>query len=299
MRARRALLTSPITAGSITGRALAVVRPRYGRAGVAACWRSATPPASASCRTAATPATVAARRPMRPGAQLVLSLERLNRIRERRRRQLLADRGGRLLLAQVQAAADRRERFFPLSLGSQGSCQIGGNLSTNAGGTQRAALRHDARSGAGDSRWCWPTVACSNALAALRKDNTGYDIKSLFLGAEGTLGVITAATLKLFPEIRARATALAAVADVRAAVALLRRLRDGEQRARELLRNPPAHCPGTHRAPHPRRPRSLCHALPLVRAVRTVLLARGGSARRHTRGSPRRRTRPAESWRTP
>ncbi|MGB9329136.1 MAG: FAD-binding oxidoreductase [Steroidobacteraceae bacterium] len=159
------------------------------------------------------------------GAQIVLALERLNRIREVdvANDSLVAEAG--CLLAQVQAVAAQAQRFFPLSLGSQGSCQIGGNLSTNAGGTSvlRYGMMRDLVLGLevvlADGR-------VLNALAALRKDNTGYDIKSLFLGAEGTLGVITAATLKLFPEIRARATALAAVADVRAAVALLRRLRE-------------------------------------------------------------------------
>ncbi len=162
--------------------------------------------------------------PDESGEQIVLALERLNRIREVdvANDSLVAEAG--CVLAQVQAAAARAQRFFPLSLGSQGSCQIGGNVSTNAGGMSvlRYGMMRELVLGLevvlADGR-------VLNALAGLRKDNTGYDIKSLFLGAEGTLGVITAATLKLFPEIRARATALAAVADVRAAVALLTRLR--------------------------------------------------------------------------
>src|SRR5580658_9606184 len=145
--------------------------------------------------------------PDETGAQVVLALERLNRIREVdvANDSLVAEAG--CLLAQVQAAAARAQRFFPLSLGSQGSCQIGGNLSTNAGGTSvlRYGMMRDLVLGLevvlADGR-------VLNALAGLRKDNTGYDIKSLFLGAEGTLGVITAATLKLFAKIRARATAL-------------------------------------------------------------------------------------------
>ncbi len=159
------------------------------------------------------------------GRQLVLSLRRLNRIRslDAANYSLVAEAG--CVLAQVQRAADEADRCFPLSLGSQGSCQIGGNLSTNAGGLSvlRYGMMRDLVLGLevvlADGR-------VLPALSALRKDNTGYDVRSLFLGAEGTLGVITAASLRLFPKIRVRATALAAVPEVRAAVELLARLRD-------------------------------------------------------------------------
>jgi FAD/FMN-containing dehydrogenase len=162
--------------------------------------------------------------PDESGSQIVLSLRRLNRIRsvDPMNYSLIAEAG--CVLAEVQGKADEAERLFPLSLGSEGSCQIGGNLSTNAGGTSvlRYGMMRDLVLGLevvlADGR-------VLSSLTALRKDNTGYDIKSLFLGAEGTLGVITAASLKLFPKIRASATALAAVPDVRAAVALLARLR--------------------------------------------------------------------------
>ncbi len=158
------------------------------------------------------------------GEQLVLALARLNRIRavDAANDTLTAEAG--CLLAQVQAAADAAERFFPLSLGSQGSCQIGGNLSTNAGGTSvlRYGMMRDLVLGLevvlADGR-------ILETLSGLRKDNTGYDIKGLFLGAEGTLGVITAATVKLFPKIRTYATAFAAVPEIEAAVRLLARLR--------------------------------------------------------------------------
>jgi len=159
------------------------------------------------------------------GRQLVLSLKRLNRIRSvaAANYSLIAEAG--CVLAQVQRAADEADRCFPLSLGSEGSCQIGGNLSTNAGGLSvlRYGMMRDLVLGLevvlADGR-------VLPALSALRKDNTGYDVRGLFLGAEGTLGVITAASLRLFPKIRARATALAAVPEVRAAVELLGRLRD-------------------------------------------------------------------------
>ncbi len=159
------------------------------------------------------------------GTQLVLALGRLNRIRSvaTDNNALVAEAG--CILAQVQQAAAAAGRFFPLSLGSEGSCQIGGNLSTNAGGTSvlRYGMMRDLVLGLevvlADGR-------VLESLTQLRKDNTGYDIKSLFLGAEGTLGVITAASLKLFPRISTHACALAAVPDVRAAVALLAQLRE-------------------------------------------------------------------------
>jgi FAD/FMN-containing dehydrogenase len=158
------------------------------------------------------------------GRQLVLSLERLKRIRsvDAANDSLIAEAG--CTLAEVQAAADAIERFFPLSLGSEGSCQIGGNLSTNAGGTNvlRYGMMRELVLGLevvlADGR-------VLETLSTLRKDNTGYDLKALFLGAEGTLGVITAASLKLFAKPRAHATALVAVPDVAAAVTLLARLR--------------------------------------------------------------------------
>ena len=140
------------------------------------------------------------------GRQLVLSLRRLNRIRniDADNYSLVAEAG--CVLAQVQAAADTAGRFFPLSIGSQGSCQIGGNLSTNAGGVNvlRYGMTRDLVLGL---EVVLPGGRVLDGLTTLRKDNTGYDIKSLFLGAEGTLGVITAASFKLFPQIRARAPA--------------------------------------------------------------------------------------------
>ena len=168
--------------------------------------------------------------PDESGTQLVLSLRHLNRVRsvDPDNYSLIAEAG--CLLADVQAAAAAAGRYFPLSLGSQGSCQIGGNLSTNAGGVHvlRYGMMRDLVLGLevvlADGR-------VLPALTALRKDNTGYDIRGLFLGAEGTLGVITAASLKLFPPIESTATALVAIADPAAAVALLARLRaaSGEQ----------------------------------------------------------------------
>jgi FAD/FMN-containing dehydrogenase len=163
--------------------------------------------------------------PDESGEQLVVSLKRLNAIREvdGLNYSITAEAG--CLLEHVQTAADEIERFFPLSLGSQGSCQLGGNLSTNAGGTNvvRYGMTRDLVLGLevvlADGR-------VLSTLDPLRKDNTGYDVKSLFLGAEGTLGIITAATLKLFPKVRASSTAFAAIPDVQTAVSLLSDLRE-------------------------------------------------------------------------
>jgi FAD/FMN-containing dehydrogenase len=163
--------------------------------------------------------------PDQSGEQIVLSLRRLNRIRsvDPLNWSLVAEAG--CILADVQRAADAADRFFPLRLGSEGSCQIGGNLATNAGGTNvvRYGMMRDQVLGIeavlADGR-------VLSTLSSLRKDNTGYDIKSLFLGSEGTLGVITAASLKLFPRIRSSATAFAAVPSVRAAVELLAEFRE-------------------------------------------------------------------------
>jgi D-lactate dehydrogenase (cytochrome) len=158
------------------------------------------------------------------GQEIVLSLRRLAQIRsvDALNYSLLAEAG--CTLHEVQSAAAQAQRLFPLSLGSEGSCQIGGNLSTNAGGTSvlRYGMMRDLVLGLevvlADGR----ILSCAQAL---RKDNTGYDVKSLFLGAEGTLGVITAANLKLFPQIRATATAFVAVPDIQGAVELLSALR--------------------------------------------------------------------------
>ncbi|HTY51536.1 MAG TPA: FAD-binding oxidoreductase [Steroidobacteraceae bacterium] len=158
------------------------------------------------------------------GTQIILSLARLNAVRrlDPLNYSMVAEAG--CVLANLQQAAEQAGRYFPLMLGSAGSCQLGGNLSTNAGGVNvvRYGMMRDLVLGLevvlADGR-------VLPGLTALRKDNTGYDVKSLFLGAEGTLGVITAAALKLFPPVAARVTAFAAVDGVRAAVELLDLLR--------------------------------------------------------------------------
>jgi FAD/FMN-containing dehydrogenase len=162
--------------------------------------------------------------PDETGSQVVLSLTRMNRIRELDAANATITAEAGVPLAAVQKAAVDAGFLFPLSLASEGSCTIGGNLSTNAGGS--AVLRFG---NARDLTLGLEVVLADgriwDGLRGLRKDNTGYDLKHLFIGAEGTLGIVTAATLKLFPAPRTQVTALCAVASVTAAVELLSRLK--------------------------------------------------------------------------
>ncbi|HMM55927.1 MAG TPA: FAD-binding oxidoreductase [Candidatus Desulfobacillus sp.] len=163
--------------------------------------------------------------PREDGGEVVISLARLRRIRgiDAANNTLTAEAG--CLLAEVQAAAQDAGRLFPLSLASEGSCEIGGNLSTNAGGV--AVLRYgNMRELTLGLEVVLPDGRVWDGLRGLRKDNTGYDLKQLFIGAEGTLGLVTAAVLKLFPLPRSRATAWAALPDAAAAVELLARLQE-------------------------------------------------------------------------
>ncbi len=156
------------------------------------------------------------------GRQIVLSLSRLNRIREidPRANTMTAEAG--VVLQALHDAADGADRLFPLSLASQGSCQIGGNLSTNAGGI--AVLSYgNTRELCLGVEVVLPTGEVFDDLRKLKKDNTGYDLKNLFVGAEGTLGIITAAVLKLFPKPRGREVAIAGLQSPEAALALLDR----------------------------------------------------------------------------
>jgi FAD/FMN-containing dehydrogenase len=158
-------------------------------------------------------------------SQVLMSLARLDRVRgvDAANNTMIAEAG--CILANLQGAAAAADRYLPLSLGSEGSCMLGGNLSTNAGGLN--VIRYGmAREMVLGLEVVLADGRVLDTLTGLRKDNTGYDIKSLFLGAEGTLGVITAACLKLWPALRARATAFVAVRDPDAAVALLGSLRE-------------------------------------------------------------------------
>jgi FAD/FMN-containing dehydrogenase len=162
--------------------------------------------------------------PDETGTQVVLGLRRLNRIRhiDAANYSMVIEAG--CTLAEAQAAARGADRLFPLSLGSEGTAQIGGNLSTNAGGT--AVLRYGMmRELVLGLEVVLADGRILEGLKSLRKDNTGYDVKSLFVGAEGTLGVITAASLKLFPQPADVATALVGIDSPQHALELLAALR--------------------------------------------------------------------------
>ena len=168
--------------------------------------------------------------PHATGTEIIISTSRMNKVREidTVNNTMTVEAG--CILATLQAVAADADRLFPLSLAAEGSCQIGGNLSTNAGGTQ--VLRYgNARNLVLGLEVVLPDGRIWDGLRGLRKDNTGYDLKQLFVGAEGTLGMITAAVLKLFPKPTEVQTALVAVPDPRAALALLSRATDavGEQ----------------------------------------------------------------------
>ena len=209
--------------GVYRGAAAAVVRPAN-TAQVAAvmklCAETRTPLVPQGGNTGMCGASV----PNAAGNEIVLSLARMNRILEvdPLNNTLTAEAG--CVLAAIQQAAAAVDRLFPLSLGAEGSCQIGGNLSTNAGGVN--VLRYgNTRDLVLGLEVVLPDGRIWNGLRGLRKDNTGYDLKHLFIGAEGTLGIITAATLKLFPRPAANATAWMAVRDPEAALQLLALMR--------------------------------------------------------------------------
>ena len=164
--------------------------------------------------------------PYEHGRDIILSTDRLNRIRsvDPVNGTLTAEAG--VILQTVQETAAGVDRLFPLSLAAEGSCRIGGNLSTNAGGT--GVLRYgNARDLVLGLEVVLPDGRIWDGLRDLRKDNTGYDLKQLYIGAEGTLGIITAAVLKLFPRPRQTATAFAAIRDPAAGIDLLNRAREG------------------------------------------------------------------------
>jgi FAD/FMN-containing dehydrogenase len=160
-----------------------------------------------------------------PQGEVLLSTERLRAVREADvdDEVLVAEAG--VTLAAVHAAAAQIRRRFPLGLASEGSATVGGFVSTNAGGTQ--VLRYGmARSLVLGLEAVLPNGEVWNGLKRLRKDNTGYDLKQLFIGAEGTLGVVTAAALKLYPELASHAVAFVGVASPQAAIRLLARAKE-------------------------------------------------------------------------
>ncbi len=210
--------------GLYHGRALALVRPGS-TAEVAAVVAACAAAGVAIVPQGGNTGLVGGQTPDASGRQVVLSLKRLNRIREidPLTDTMIVETG--VTLSQAQAAAAGVDRLFPLSLASEGTCTIGGNLSTNAGGVAVLAYGN-ARDMATGLEVVLADGRVVNALSKLRKDNTGYDLKDLFIGAEGTLGIITAAALKLFPNPRSRVTAFVGLADPAKALTLFRRARE-------------------------------------------------------------------------
>lgn len=144
------------------------------------------------------------------GTQVVLSLTRMNAVRAIDRDNLTMTVEAGCILQALQETAEKADLLFPLSLAAEGSCTIGGNLSTNAGGTQVVRYGNTRELCLG-LEVVTPQGEVWNGLSGLRKDNTGYDLRDLYIGSEGTLGIITAATMKLFPQPAAQLTAWAAV----------------------------------------------------------------------------------------
>ena len=201
------------------GRALAVVRPGSTEE-VAAVVRACAAHRVGIVAQGGNTGLVGASVPDASGTQVLLSLRRMNRIRQIDAANMTLTAEAGCILQTVQDAAAAQGLLFPLSLAAEGSCTLGGNLATNAGGTQvlrfgnarELCLGLEVVTAAGE---VW------QGLSGLRKDNTGYSLRDLFIGSEGTLGIITAATLKLFPQPAALMTALAAVPSLEAAVSLL------------------------------------------------------------------------------
>ncbi|TAN04967.1 MAG: FAD-binding oxidoreductase [Rhodanobacteraceae bacterium] len=207
------------------GRALAVVRP--GTTGeVAAVVRVCAAAGNPIVPQGGNTGLCGGATPDASGRAVILSLRRLNRVRAIDTDNDTMEVEAGCVLQAVQQAARAAGRLFPLSLAAEGSCTIGGNLATNAGGTQ--VLRYgNMRELALGLEVVTADGEVWHGLRGLRKDNTGYDLRDLFIGSEGTLGVITAATLKLFPLPVARCTALLALESIAAAVTLLGRARAG------------------------------------------------------------------------
>ncbi len=201
------------------GKAVAVVRP-VSTAEVAAVVKACAAAGTSIVPQGGNTGLAVGSIPDGSGTQVVLSLQRMNAVRAIDEANLTMTVEAGCVLQTLQETAERAGFLFPLSLAAEGSCTIGGNLGTNAGGTQ--VVRY------GNTRELCLGLevvtaqgAIWSGLSGLRKDNTGYDLRDLFIGSEGTLGIITAATMKLYPVPAARLTAWAAVPSFEQAVALL------------------------------------------------------------------------------
>lgn len=215
--------------GLYTGQAMALLRPAS-TAEVSACVALCAKHGIAIIPQGGNTSMVGGATPeARPG-QVILSLARMNRVREVDPLDMTMTVEAGLVLTRAQQVAAEHGCLFPLSLGSEGSAMIGGLLSTNAGGN--TTVRYgNARELMLGLEVVLPDGGVIHGLRRLRKDNTGYALRHLFVGAEGTLGIITAAVLRLFPAPRETATALCALPDEDAALALFRRFRAADEGA--------------------------------------------------------------------
>ena len=201
------------------GRALAVVRPANTEQ-VAAVVRACAQHGASIVPQGGNTGLAVGSIPDESGTQVLLSLRRMDKVRAIDAANLTLTVEAGAILQNLQAAAAEAGFLFPLSLAAEGSCTIGGNLATNAGGTQ--VVRYgNARELCLGLEVVTPQGDVWHGLTGLRKDNTGYDLRDLFIGSEGTLGIITAATMKLYPQPAAKLTAWAAVPSMDAAVELL------------------------------------------------------------------------------
>jgi FAD/FMN-containing dehydrogenase len=164
--------------------------------------------------------------PDQSGKALVLSLARMNRVRDVQPVSNMITVEAGVILQNLQEEAAKVDRFFPMSLPSEGSCMIGGNLATNAGGTGVIAYGNTRDLVLG-LEVVLPDGRIWNGLSGLRKDNAGYEMKHLFIGSEGTLGIITAATLKLYPRPRSQVTGFIGIESLEMALAILSRAQAG------------------------------------------------------------------------
>ena len=214
------------------------------------------------------------------GEEVLINLKRMNRVRAVDADNFTLTVEAGCILSDVQAAAEAVDRLFPLSLAAEGSCQIGGNLATNAGGTQ--VLRYgNARELVLGLEVVLPDGRVLDMLRGLRKDNTGYDLRHIFCGAEGTLGILTAAVLKLFPRPQEQVTAMLALPNLQAAIAVLSRARAEtgdaitacEFISRTALDMVLRHIPGT------REPLGQRHDLYLLLEATSTAKSREGGAR--------------------
>jgi FAD/FMN-containing dehydrogenase len=205
--------------GYYHGRSPAVLRPRSAE-DVAAILRLANETGTPIVPQGGNTGLVGGQTPDESGREIVISLERLDRIRDLDPKGATVTAEAGVVLERLQEAAEAAGMLFPLSLGAQGSCRIGGNIATNAGGTNVLAYGNT-RSLVLGLEVVLPTGEIWNGLRGLIKDNTGYDLKQLFIGAEGTLGIVTAAVLKLFPRPRGQSVAIAGLASPESALRLL------------------------------------------------------------------------------